>query len=87
MGVPGRAKVRYQKPCRGLPFSLPERMTMRPAPYTVGFLAAALLFIAAVLTVIAGGTPLWQPIALFAASALFLGAGVYSRRRWKRSTP
>ena len=60
---------------------------MRPALHTVGFLAAALLFVAAVLTVMAGQAAPWQPITLFVASALFMGAGFYSHRSSKRSTP
>lgn len=59
---------------------------MKPAPHVLGYLAAALLFTAAILTIATGGVALWQPITLLASSALFAGLAIYAHRRSKRGT-
>lgn len=57
---------------------------MKLAPYHIAYGAAGVLLVAAVLTLIAGGAAMWQPITLIATSVLFAGLAIYSQRRGKR---
>lgn len=58
---------------------------MKTASLITAYLAAALFLAAAVLSIITGQTPMWQPITLIAAGTVFAGLGIYSHRQWKRS--